>query len=79
MELTYPPKMAYLKMIFRTSPGGICIHSLEGIILTASFLIKEKIVFFLGGDLWPSVTFSNSSSSSSFRVVFVALRVREDS
>ena len=30
-ELTYPPKNGILKMIFRTSPGGICIHSLEGI------------------------------------------------
>ena len=30
-ELTYPPDfLAYLKMIFRTSPGGICDRFLEG-------------------------------------------------
>ena len=29
-ELTYPPKNGILKMIFQTSQGGICIHSLEG-------------------------------------------------
>ena len=40
-ELTYPlPAGTFESMIFQISPGGICIHSLEGINLQLKYWVN---------------------------------------
>ena len=51
-ELTYPPKMAFLRW-FSFSQGGICIHSLEGMLWICNKLIFSYI---FSNPPWPSLS-----------------------
>ena len=66
-ELTYPPKMAWLKMIFLFPFGGICQFSLEG----------TPPISRMGGCHWVFAKLPAKGTYSSSCVVLVAITFRK--